>query len=691
MKTGFKLFISLLLLIFSINSFGQEQQSLSRNAASVLADEAGANFEDKNYVEALEQFTQLYNYKPSDLYYKLMMGICLTYDPKQKQKAIEIIEEVKITNPEYNLCNFYLGKAYAVNYEFDHAVNLFNMFLARAEDKDISQKNIAKQMLINCQNALEVLTDTVFKNVVENIQSPINTNYSEYVPVISADQSVMIFTYRGINSQGAEDIEISSGAVAYTEDVFISYKENGEWTKPVSIGNSINSEKHDAAIALSVDGQTLFIYKTDGGGDIYMSKLEGVDWLEPQKLRGDVNKEDSWEGSCSLSANGKFLYFSSDRKGGLGKRDIYMSDLKKDGSWGKARNLGPNVNTIYNDDAPFIKTDNKILYFSSQGHTSIGGYDIFSVVTDGKGSFESVENLGFPINTVEDNRYFVLAADGQTGYYSGAGVNSLGEQDIFKITAGKMDKSILALLVGNVYYNDVLTGSTMYLYRHDNGELEGSFVSNSVTGKYVMALTPGSYEIEVELETGETIIDSIRLESLSEYVVINKEFRMYTDSSNVTQNGPDLQTLIDAELAKSNKTIDTLFLDNLSSPIEPKQMDVGNDFVLENILYDKDKSVLRAESKTVVDRLAVILTENKSIKIKIKSHTDSKASDEYNLILSQKRTQSVVDYLIIKGINKDRLVAEGLGESQPIADNKTKEGRQANRRTEFEILEISND
>ncbi len=689
MGKGFKLLTILLLLISSINSFGQEEEKLSRNEANELGEKATLSFEDENYIDALDQFTQLYNYKPSDLYYKLMMGICLTYDPVQKGKAIEIIEQVKITNPEYNLCNFYLAKAYAVNYEFDKAVNFFNMFLARAEKEDLSQKNLAKQMIKNCQNAKEVLADTITQNLVENIQFPINSQYSEYVPVISADQSVMIYTYRGIKTKGADKIETSMGSAAYSEDVFISYKENGVWTEPASIGDNINSENHDAAIALSVDGQTLFVYKAAGGGDIYVSRLVGQNWLKPEKLKGDVNQEESWEGSCSLSANGKILYFSSDREGGLGERDIYMSDLQKDGSWGLAKNLGETVNTVYNDDAPFIHPTNKTLYFSSKGHTSIGGYDIFSVETDGNGSFSNVENLGYPINTIDDNRFFVLAADGQTGYYSGGGVNSIGEQDIFKISAGQMEKPVLALLLGKVYFNDQLTGSSMSLYRKDNGEIEGRFLSNMESGKYVMALTPGSYEIEVELESGEIVRDSIILDSLNEYIVIHKDFRIYNDSNLITQNNTTLQDLLAAELAKDNNTIDTLFLENIDKVIEPKQMEVGNTFVLENILYDLNKSVLRSESKVVLDRLSVILNENKSIKLKIESHTDAQGLEEYNLILSERRAQAVVKYLISKGINKDRLMAEGFGESKPIAANNTEAGRQVNRRAEFKILEIN--
>lgn len=712
MKTSLRIFTIVLLLILpSIVVTAQEDEKLTKKEANVLLDKAELHFEDKNFLDALDDYTRLYNYKPNDIYYKLMMGICLTYDPTQKDKAIEIIEQVKITNPEYNLVNFYLGKAYAVNYNFDKAVSYFNMFLTRATAEDYEQKGLAEQMIQNCKNAKEILADTIKENIVENIQFPINSQYSEYVPVISGDGSVMIYTYRGIKSKGADKIEQSMGSEAYTEDVFISYKENGEWTEPKSIGDNINTENHDAAIALSVDGQTLFIYKSDGGGDIYVSHLEGDDWTRPTKLRGDVNKKDSWEGSCSLSANGKTLYFSSNREGGTGGRDIYKAEFQPDGSWGNVQNLGPNVNTIYNDDAPFIHPDNVTLYFSSEGHTSVGSYDIFSTQADGYGGFGEPKNLGFPINTVDDNRYFVLAADGVTGYYSGAGEKSIGEQDIFRILAGEIDKPVLALLLGKVYFNDVPVGSDMNLYKMLEGELEGTFKSNSESGKYVMALTPGVYSIEVELETGEMVSDSIHLEDISEYVVLHKDFRIYSDSALIVQNNTDLQALLAAELAKENKTIDTLFTDNISSDIEPVQMGVGTKFTLENIEYDFDKSTLRPASKVELDRLVIILNEQKDIKVEISSHTDAKRNVEmakrafkqrgqtytkeahdkmskaYNNRLSQRRAQSVVTYLVKHGIAKSRLVAKGSGEEEPIATNDTEEGRQKNRRTQFKVLE----
>ena len=699
-KARLQLLTILLLLTFSFNAQAQENETLSKKEAKQLLEIAEQEFEENKFLDALDKFTQLYNYKPSDVYYKLMMGICLTYDPNQKDRAIEIIEQVKITNPEYNLVNFYLGKAYAVNYEFDKAIDFFNMYINAAQSDEAVQVRLANQMMVNARNAKEILADTIKSNIVENIKYPINSQYSEYVPVISADESVMIFTYRGIKSKGAVEIPQSMSSEPYFEDVYISYKERGEWTEPVSIGDNINTKGHDAAIGLSVDGQTLFIYKSENNnmGDIYVSQLEGKNWSKPAPLKGDVNKKNSWEGSASLSANGKILYFSSDREGGFGGRDLYKAELLPDGSWGNVINLGTTINTIYNDDAPFIHPDGKTLFFSSEGHTSIGGYDIFSTVVDEFGIFTQPENLGYPINTVEDNRYFVLAADGKTGYYSGGGTESIGEQDIFKIITGKIEKPVLALLKGKVYFNDVPTGSVMHLYKQIEGELEGSFKSNIETGKYVMALSPGIYEIEVELESGEIVRDSIRLNEIIEYVEIYKDFRIYSDSSLIATNNKGLQEALSEALKKENKTIDTLFTENINKPKDVKQLDAGRSFKLNNILYDFDKATLRPESRIELDRLVVILNENPTIRVEISSHTDTRGNDAYNKNLSQKRAQSVVDYLIGKGIKKARFVAAGKGETVPLDDcskysecgetrNDDCPCHQNNRRTEFKVLD----
>ncbi|MDG1475915.1 MAG: OmpA family protein [Vicingaceae bacterium] len=701
MKTGLRLLSILLLIVTTFNTINaQSNEKLSKKEAKVIEEQADINYEDKNYLDALDQFTQLYNYKPDDLYYKLMMGICMTYDPIQKAKSIDIIEQVKLVNPEYNLVNFYLGRAYAVNYEFDKATGFFNTFLSRATNEDEDQKLLSLQMIENCRNAKEILADTIVENVVENLSNKVNSEFGEYVPVISADESVMIYTYRGDKSVGADDVKGAVGSDRYKEDVFITYKKDGEWTEPKSIGENINTKEHDAAIALSVDGQTLFIYKTDGGGDIYVSYLSGEDWSRPRPVKGEVNKKDSWEGSCSLAADGKTLYFASDRDGGLGGRDIYKAELLEDETWGNVQNLGSNINTVYNDDAPFMHPDDKTLYFSSQGHTSVGGYDVFSSTKDENGIFGTPVNLGYPINTIDDNRYFVLAANGKTGYYSADGKTSKGGQDIYKITTGKIGKPVMALLKGIVYFDDTPTSAKLIMYENSENDIEGSFNSNSETGKYTMALSVGTHKVKVQLETGEVLVDSVSLDKIEGYVVLEKDFKFYSDKDAIVQNDPTLEDILNAELGI--KPVDTVVKEDLTT---------GKVFALNGIEYDFDKSTLRSVSKKELDNLVAILKENKGVKVEISSHTDAsrnvamatsilkrkgleysktahdEMSKKYNARLSQRRANSVVNYLINKGISKSRLVAKGYGEESPIATNDTDAGKQKNRRTEFKILE----
>jgi len=702
MKTGLRLLSILLLVVVTFNKINaKDNKKLTKKEAKVIEEQADLNYEEKNYLDALDQFTQLYNYKSDDLYYKLMMGICLTYDPIQKGRSIEVIEQVKLINPEYNLMNFYLGRAYAVNYKFDKATEFFNMFLSRAVSEDGDQKLLSLQMIENCRNAKEILADTILENVVENISTTINSEYSEYVPVISADETVMIYTYRGDRSTGANDVKNAVGSDKYNEDVFITYKVDGEWSEPKSIGGNINTKEHDAAIALSVDGQTLFIYKTDNGkNDIYVSYLSGEDWSKPVPVKGDVNKKDSWEGSCSLSADGKTLYFASDKDGGFGGRDIYKAELQEDKSWGNVQNLGETINTVYNEDSPFIHPDNITLYFSSEGHTSIGGYDIFSSTKDEYGVFGAPVNLGYPINTIDDNKYFVLAANGETGYYSAGGKTSFGGQDIYRIKTGKIGKPVMALMKGVVYFDDIPTGSKMIMYKASENDLEGSFNSNSETGKYTVALDVGKHMIKVELETGEVLFDSVSLDKIEGYVVLEKDFKFYSDKDFIVKNNASLEDILNSKLEIN--PLDTVLTDPLVA---------GKTFRLNGIEYDFDKSTLRSVSKPELNNLVDILKEYKDIKIEISSYTDAtrnvsmttsilkrkgqeytkeahdKMSKSYNNGLSQRRANSVVNYLISKGIPKSRLVAKGYGEENPIATNDTEARRQKNRRTEFKVLE----
>jgi len=353
----------------------------------------------ENYTRALPYFVKLYKRYPGAIEYKYFAAICYLHKPDEQDKAINLLEEVYETDPKLKDLLFHLGKAYLFEYRFDEAKGYFKLAL---ESKYTSgdYKKLIPRLLENCENGKILISSYVEGRLqIENIGEPINTEYDEYVPLVSADESVMIFTYKGKRSKGGlqnEWLEADPDG-DYFEDIFVSYRMGNKWLEGEQIGYKINTKENEASIALSPDGHQLFIYMGIKGGDIYISYLVRNTWIAPVRLEGDVNTK-HWEGSASLSADGKTLYFSSDRPGGLGGKDIYKASLMENGSWENVENLGPNINTTYNDDAPFIHAKGDLLYYGSEGLNSMGGYDIFfSTLKDGK--WGKPENLGYPINT----------------------------------------------------------------------------------------------------------------------------------------------------------------------------------------------------------------------------------------------------------------------------------------------------
>ncbi|GAB4257321.1 MAG: hypothetical protein Kow0079_14530 [Vicingaceae bacterium] len=538
-------------------------QQLSKKAEKALLEKAEWYYTEENYKKATELFEKLLDNNPSDIYYELMTGICYSYLPNKNKESLEILLAVKEKNPNYKEVDFHLARAYAVNERFDDAIEHYNIYLSDEEAPE-DQKEMARLNILYCENAKIFMKDTL-KVQINNIGSPINTKYSEYVPVITPDESVLIFTYRGEKSIGGlmDKTGKPDPDGDYYEDIYVSYRMGNEWLEPQSIGNNINTKQHDANIALSVDGQTLFIYKQTPKdmGDIYMSELNGEEWGKPIKLKGEVNTDKSWEGSASLTSNGQILYFASDREGGFGGRDLYTAELQPDGSWGNIKNLGPTINTKYDDDAPFIHPDNRTLYFSSKGHNSMGGYDIFYSYLDDNGWEEPV-NAGYPVNTINDDRFYVLSADANTGYYSTSGRSKDGNHDIFTVTPGHFGKRpVLALVVGVVAANNEPIEADITVTNENTGEVESKLKSNSSTGKYMLALTPGNkYKIAIEVEGYKTTYDYIDVENLETYVAVEHDFNLVKEGEEVVSVADDenvLQEKIDRQIEKYNKEKET--------------------------------------------------------------------------------------------------------------------------------------
>jgi hypothetical protein len=560
-------FLKVVFFLFLFSGLSGQAQTKSE-----LEEDAYAALNDKDYATAYTLFDKLNAKYPKEFDYKFKLGLCALNNPDKKARAIEIFTDIKKESkgPEGD---YYLGKAYHINYKFDEAIPLLESYIeARKNSKNKEDKELvadAERILSNCQNG-KLLVDTKVIADIQNIGGPINTEEDEYVPAITTDESIIVYTYRGKKSMGGKlttDLKPDNVEGEYHEDVYISRKTDSTWSVPESIA-AINTKGNDASIALSPDGQTLFTFlSTDKNeGDIMVSKLKGNEFSKPEALNKNINTE-FWEGSCSISADGRYLYFASERPGGLGGRDIWVSELI-DGDWGPAKNLGPTVNTSLDDDAPFIHPDGITLFFSSKGHQSIGGYDImFSVKKDNE--WTTPKSMGLPLNTTEDDRYYVINSRGDKGFFSSdrAGSGGKGKQDIYMVTPGILgEKPVIALLKGVVYGDDKPIEAKIEVNKIVEKEHIGPFYSNKNSGRYLMALSPGFvYRIKVVAQGYDPIEEDLDIAGLDKYMETIKDFYLY--SAGKTPTATVSNTIV------STNTVAAVT--NTTEPVETKTVEPG--------------------------------------------------------------------------------------------------------------------
>ena len=448
---------------------------------------------NNDFSNAKRFYEAAYKLDSSDLKLAFKLGVTL-YNLKQyKLQSLKYFEKTLAKNSE---TKFYLGNLYHLNGKFQEATAMFNEYL-NYRKKKIKEPEV-NALIEKTKTAIEMVKNPVNAQV-ENMGSVINSAYPDYVPVISADESELIFTSRRAGSTGGQ-LDANG---EFFEDIYISHKKNGQWSAPIGI-SSLNTPTHDACVGLSPDGELLFLYKPSKDfltGDLYFSTFAGEEWMSPQKLNSPVNTDDYVESSASLTADGKTLYFSSDRPGGFGKKDIYRVARLSNGEWSKPMNLGAAINTAEDDDAPFIHPDGKILYFSSKGHKNMGGYDIFkSTYNADENKWSETENLGYPINTPDDDIFFVLSVDGKRGYYSSSRTGGYGGSDLYMINFPEEDLN-LSVVKGMVVSAD--SSKPIYakitVKEMETEKLQGIYSTNPFTGKFIMILTPGvNYSITVK-------------------------------------------------------------------------------------------------------------------------------------------------------------------------------------------------
>ncbi|MBY0427357.1 MAG: hypothetical protein K2Q22_17105, partial [Cytophagales bacterium] len=406
-----------------------------------LADEM-YNFGDKK--DALDVYVQALQYNPNNVRANFMIGMCYL-ETINKDKSVPYFQKAYELNPKISYEIFYLiGKGFHYGNKFDEAIDSYTKFIQETNNSTDIPKEVSKPSLIKkaqkkiaeCQNAKSYFKAP--RNVnIKLLGEEINTPYPDYAPVITPDENILIFTSRRQGTTGKKKDRDNE----FFEDVYISQRTDSIWGYAKNLGEPINTEIHDGSIGISPDGKELYLYKEDNGGDIYSSvKDKDGKWSKPKAVSGKVNTKYN-EPSICFSSDGNFMFFSSSRKEGRGGLDIYMSRKDKKGKWGDPINLGAMVNTEYEEDCPYFEVKDSTLYFSSNGHDNIGGYDIYKSVLK-NGVWSKPENLGVPVNTTDDDIYFVISGDGRHGYFSSVSDRGFGDKDIYMLDLTRADEII---------------------------------------------------------------------------------------------------------------------------------------------------------------------------------------------------------------------------------------------------------
>jgi len=558
--------------------------------------------------------------------------------PAQQQHLEEVVRIMpgskKYRNVYYSLARVYFNLG-----RYDDAEMMISVFLRTGTVSQKYKKNV-DWLMENIAFAKEKKLHPLDIDPIP-MTSVINRFPLQYFPVLTADENSIIFTGR------------KGFTLHDDEDMYISRKDSiGNWRKPESISMNINSQYNEGTCAISADGRTLIFTSCvgrDGFGscDLFISYKTGDEWTMPVNLGRAINSR-SWESQPSLSADGRELYFISNRAGGVGKRDIWISNLGTDGKWSPAQNLGSEINTPDDEVSPFIHVDGQTLFFASRGYPGMGGFDIYKSVKTASG-WMLPENIGYPINDHNDQVSLFISADGRHAFYSHETHGSAKEKRSLLYTFTFNEGDIL-VKKSNYVKGVVLDaethkplGAKIELHELDSGTLVNLFWSDSVTGSYFSILSEGGlYGLYVESPG---------------YLFESRTF----DYVGVSDPKPVVQNFLLKAARKGATT------------------------VLNNIFFEFDSYELKNSSITELEKIKTFLQQNPDIHVEIQGHTDNVGNAPYNLELSGKRAMAVFSYLVDQGIDQERVTYKGYGEEKPVASNEDENGRSLNRRIEFEI------
>ena len=635
-----------LIIILTLTAMGahsQTEYSTNNKKAIKSYQEAETLIRQRQFNHALIELSKSVEKDPLFVEgYLKMAGIFRTLADFQNaanyyQKAVDARPNHKLNRGAY----LYLGDHYFYEGEYSKSKSLTESYLSYNNLKPKNEKR-ARFILANVEFAITGVNNPVDFNPVP-LPSPLNMYRLQYFPVLTVDNNQIIFTRR-LGTDPRHD-----------EDIYTSYRNvAGNWTEPVSISPNINTRMNEGTCAISADGKTLIFTSCQesnsfGSCDLYISRKIGNNWNPPVNIGQPINSS-SWESQPSLSADGRKLYFVSNRPGGKGRRDIYVSSMGETDQWQKPLNLGDTINTEEDDISPYIHVNGQSLYFASEGHLGFGGLDLFLSEKIDSG-WTDPKNLGYPLNDNNDQASLFIAADGLKGYYSHEKsdlVQGLVEGKIFEFVVPESArvKHISNFLTGKVFDNETKLplGARVELFDLTTGKLLSVVNSDRIDGSYSTVLTEGG------------------------------EYGVYTTSKGYLFNNQNFNYV---ERTDFEPEVLDIYLDPIKS---------GLSAVLNNVFFDYNKFDVKEKSKTELREVIRFLTDNPEINIEISGHTDNVGGSEYNKKLSLNRANAVGEYLISNGISNQRISIEGYGSTKPIGPNDTEENRAKNRRIEFRIL-----
>ncbi|HCW05956.1 MAG TPA: hypothetical protein DGG95_01175 [Cytophagales bacterium] len=620
-----------------------------------------------------------------------------------KAQATKYFLRIYRQNPNYRFdLEYWIGESYQYGLKFDKAIDFYtkykNKLNAKAgySGKDRVEMKEVDRRITECNNGKEFVANPKPFSIT-NIGSAINSPQEDFAPVLSADENFIVFTSRRPDDNMSSDVYTDN---KYYEDIYTATKVNGVWQSAKNIGPSVNTKTFDSDLTLSADGNLLFVYKDEGDGDIYVSE-KGKDgtWGAPTPLPGVINSTYR-ESSVSISSDEKFLFFASDRPGGFGGSDIYIGYKDSKGEWSRVKNLGAQINTEYDEDGPFISFDGKTLYFSSEAHKGMGGFDIFKAeaINLEKNEWGEPENIGYPINTPDDDIFYVTSKDGQRSYYASVREDGLGYTDIYVITDLEKTKKQPEVAAKEPIKEEPKKEEPKIEEPKKEvvkEEPKQEVVQQPKKETPKKIIQPIKFLLTVvDASTKQPIDAKVKMQGLKDKVVVGAidrgegvtEFTIKSTTAlqyriTIEKEGYIFQTINEKVPAATTEE------KTISKTVALQKLVVNAVSILRNIYFDFNKATFKTESYGELNRLEAMMKQNPVLQVEIAGHTDIVGTKAFNKSLSQRRADAVRGFLTSKGVDPRRVKTIGYGAEKPIASNDDeKEGRELNRRVEFKVL-----